>query len=146
MRSRDIRFVRMSIMAQGGDPNKRWTLKWTRLLYCSLSASLNLRSGFLQIGLLLKRLLRIFFPAQIVSGCKEWPECDSWIYVFKWGSLCVMTICTIMTSSMIVSFAFLVLSFVIRLLMCACRLQIWHLSRYRHYYNFFESDVKNDWE
>ena len=47
------------------------------------SASLNLRSGFLQIGLLLKRLLWIFFPAQIDSGCKEWPECDCWIYVFK---------------------------------------------------------------
>mmetsp|Transcript_101406 Transcript_101406/g.163546 ORF Transcript_101406/g.163546 Transcript_101406/m.163546 type:complete len:86 (+) Transcript_101406:280-537(+) len=52
MRSRDIRFVRVSIMAQGGDSNKRWTLKWTRLLCRSLSASLNLKSGFLQIGLL----------------------------------------------------------------------------------------------
>ena len=30
-----------------------------------------------------KWLLWIFFPAQIVSGCKEWPECDYWIYVFK---------------------------------------------------------------
>jgi len=83
MRSRDIRFVRVSIMAQGSDSNKRWTLKWTRLLCRSLSASLNLKSGFLQIGLLLKWLLWIFFPAQIVSGCKEWPECDYWIYVFK---------------------------------------------------------------
>jgi len=83
MRSRDVRFVRVSIMAQGGDSNKRWILKWTRLLCRSLSASLNLISGFLQIGLLLQRLLRIFFPAQIVSGCKEWPECDSLIHVFK---------------------------------------------------------------
>jgi len=70
-------------MVQGGDSNKRWTLKWTRLLCHSLSASLNLRSGFLQIGLLLKWILWIFFPAQIVSGCKEWPECDCWIYVFR---------------------------------------------------------------
>jgi len=83
MRSRDIRFVRVSIMVQGGDSNKRWTLKWTRLLCRSLSTSLNLKSGFLQIGLLLKWLLWIFFHAQIVSGCKEWPECDCWIYVFK---------------------------------------------------------------
>jgi len=42
-----------------------------------------LKSGFLQIGLLLKWLLWIFFPPQIVSGCKEWSECDCWIYVFK---------------------------------------------------------------
>jgi len=27
MRSRDIRFVHVRIMAQGGDSNKRWTLK-----------------------------------------------------------------------------------------------------------------------
>jgi len=84
MSSRDIFLVHVSIMVQGGDSKKRWTLKWTKLLRRSLSASLNLRSGFLQIGLLLKRLLSFFsFPAQIVSGCKEWPECDSRIYVFK---------------------------------------------------------------
>jgi hypothetical protein len=56
-----------------GDSNKRWTLKWTKLLRRSLSASLNLRSGFMQIGLLLKRLSRswISFPVQIVFGYKE---------------------------------------------------------------------------
>jgi len=83
MRLRDIRFVRVIIMAQGGDSNKRWTLTWTRLLRRSLSASLDLRSGFVQIGLLLKRLLWVSFPAQTVCACKEWPECDCWIYVFK---------------------------------------------------------------
>ena len=83
MGSRDIHFVRVSIMVEGGDSNNQWTLKWTRLLCHSLSASLNLRSGFMQIGLLLKRLLWICFPEKIVSGCKEWPECDWWIYVFK---------------------------------------------------------------
>jgi len=76
-------FCAVSIMAQGGDSNERWTLKWTRLLCRSLGAGLNLKSGFLQIGLLLKWLLWIFFPAQIVSGCREWLECDCWIYVFK---------------------------------------------------------------
>jgi len=43
---------------------RRWTLKWTRLVCRSLSASLNLRSGFVQIGLLLKRLLWDHFLAQ----------------------------------------------------------------------------------
>jgi len=39
MRSRGIRFVRGSIMAQGGHSNKRWTFKWTRHLYRSFSKS-----------------------------------------------------------------------------------------------------------
>ena len=33
--------------------------------------------------LLLKKLLWVSFSAQNVSGCKEWPECDCWIYVCK---------------------------------------------------------------
>jgi len=63
----------------------------------------------------------------------------------NYRSLCVMTIRTIMTSSMTLSFAFLVLSFVIWLFMCTCRLQIWHLSR-QILLQRFESDVKEDWD
>ena len=37
----------------------------------------------MQIGLLLKKMSWIFFSEQIFSGCKEWPECDCWIYVCK---------------------------------------------------------------
>jgi len=65
----------------------------------------------------------------------------------NWSSLCVTTIRTIMTSSMIVFFAFLVLSFVIRLLMCTHRLQIWHHGFHgRDCYKVFESDVIDDWD
>jgi len=50
---------------------------------------------------------------------------------------------TIMMGSMIVSFAFLVLSFVILMLVYTRKLQIWHLSRQRLLQSF-ESDVKDD--
>ena len=30
-----------------------------------------------------KAALGLIFLRKIVSGCKEWPECDCWIYVFK---------------------------------------------------------------
>jgi len=129
MRSRDICFVRVSIMAQGGDSNKRWTFKWTRLLCRSLSASLNLRSGFLQIGLLLKRLLWYYFLAQNCLWMQEWPECDSWIYVFKFRHFVRHDYPYFYDKFDDLSFAFLVLIGVIWLFMCACRLEIWHLSQ-----------------
>ena len=65
MRSCDIRSVHVSMMAQGGESNKLWNLKFR-----SLSTRTNLKSRFVQIRLLLKTLLWNPFPAQIVSECK----------------------------------------------------------------------------
>jgi len=59
------------------------TLKWTRLLCRSLCGSLNLRSGFLQIGLLLKRLLWLFLSCANCLWMQGMARGDSWIYVFK---------------------------------------------------------------
>jgi len=47
----------VSIMAQGGDSNKHFTLNWTRLLCRSLSAKVNLSSGFVQIPAIEKAAL-----------------------------------------------------------------------------------------
>ena len=78
---------------------------------------------------IVKAALGLFSCAKLFLDARNGQSVTAGFTSSNWSSLCVTTIRTIMASSMIVSFAFLVLSFVIWLLMCTSRLQIWHLSR-----------------
>ena len=104
--SRNILFCACEHSVARGRFHLALDLEWTWLLCRSLSAHLNLRGGFVQIGL------------SVTAGFTS----------SNWSSLCVTTLRTIITGSMILSFAFFVLSLVIQFLLCSRRFQSWHLS------------------
>ena len=51
--------------------------------WSEIAIRVNLRSVFVQTGLVLKWLFWISFSAPIVSGYTGWAECHKWIHVFK---------------------------------------------------------------
>jgi len=140
MRSRDVRFVRVSIMAQGGDCKKHLDVDKASTLLTQHKSEFEkwIRADRPAIE---KAALRSFSAQK--RDARNGQSVTVGFTSSNWSSLCVTTVCTIMMYLMIVSFAFLMLVLVIRLLMCTRRLQNWHLSRYGLLQSF-ESDVKDD--
>jgi len=133
-------------MAQGGDSSKRWTLKWTRLLCRSLSASLNLTSRFLQIGLPLKKLIWGQFLAQNCLWMQGMARVRLLDLRLQIGAFCASRLSVLLWQVRWLYSShswFSVLPFGCSCVLADFKFAIFHG---RDCYKDFESDVKDNWD